>query len=308
MQISIRKSFSGKQILLTGASGFLGKVWLSYLLAKLPEIGKIYVLLRRKGSRSAAERFEQLFNTSPAFRPLRERYGADLETYAKSKIEILEGDVSEEDLGLDALTRKRLQRDLDLVVNCAGLVEFDPELRDSISINVLGTLHAADFASKCVRPAFVHVSTTFVAGSRQGRVAEEIHPTLAPNGKVFDPEKELSDVEAALERISQMETDAEVLKSARNEIDERIRKHKVENHNEKRVANLMKLGVRRVVREASVEEGQTRAKTWGWPNIYTYTKSLAESLLVTRYPNLPVTIFRPSIVESSVEYPFPGVE
>src|SRR5439155_22357160 len=51
--------------------------------------------------------------------------------------------------------------------------------------------------------------------------------------------------------------------------------------------------------------GMERAQHWGWPNTYTYTKSLGEQVLASA-PDLRYAIVRPSIVESAVSYPFPG--
>lgn len=51
--------------------------------------------------------------------------------------------------------------------------------------------------------------------------------------------------------------------------------------------------------------GMERAEALGWPNIYTYTKGLAEHLLARR-PGLDLTIVRPSIVECAREFPFAG--
>jgi len=55
-----------------------------------------------------------------------------------------------------------------------------------------------------------------------------------------------------------------------------------------------------------VEAGMKRARELGWPNTYTMTKSLAESLIASRSGDLPVAIVRPSIVETSLAEPFPG--
>src|SRR5437660_6344273 len=49
-----------------------------------------------------------------------------------------------------------------------------------------------------------------------------------------------------------------------------------------------------------------RAQDLGWPNTYTFTKSLAESLIAKYSSGLPVAIVRPAIVETSVRKPFPG--
>ena len=66
--ISIRRTFAGKHVLLTGASGFVGKVWLALMLERAPEIERIYVLLRSKSLVSARARFEKIVNSSPVFR------------------------------------------------------------------------------------------------------------------------------------------------------------------------------------------------------------------------------------------------
>jgi len=49
-----------------------------------------------------------------------------------------------------------------------------------------------------------------------------------------------------------------------------------------------------------------RAQYLGWPNTYTLTKSLAESLLAKLGTGLPIAIVRPAIVESSTAQPFRG--
>jgi len=54
-----------------------------------------------------------------------------------------------------------------------------------------------------------------------------------------------------------------------------------------------------------VDMALERARTFGWPNIYTYTKGLAEHLLASR-PELDLTIVRPSIVECARTFPFAG--
>ena len=53
------------------------------------------------------------------------------------------------------------------------------------------------------------------------------------------------------------------------------------------------------------KQGIERAATWGWPNIYTYTKSMGDQL-VARETGIVRAIVRPAIVESAVAYPFRG--
>src|SRR5262249_15236001 len=45
--LSVRETMAGRHILLIGVTGFIGKVWLVDLLEKIPDIGRITLLIRR---------------------------------------------------------------------------------------------------------------------------------------------------------------------------------------------------------------------------------------------------------------------
>ncbi|MFO1464246.1 MAG: fatty acyl-CoA reductase [bacterium] len=261
--LSLQNCYAGKRILLTGASGFVGKVWLAMMLAKFPELGKCYVLIRPKKTLSAVERFEELLGRSPAFRPLHQQWGEGLNDFLRDRLEVLEGDVSMPNLGLAPELSRRLHSEVDLIVHCAGLVDFEPDLREAVAANVNGTMHALAFAKSCRRAAFLHVSTAFVCGRTRGEfVAETLKRNFVPNGADYDVEAEYREV------LQQTQTEEK--------------------------------------RRDWVEQGQERARRWGWPNAYTYTKSMAESLILNRAGDLPYAILRPSIVESALDFPFPG--
>ena len=65
-------------MLLIGATGFIGKVWIANLLHDLPEIRKVYVLIRRNRSQTSLARFQKIVEESPVFGPLAEQHGARL--------------------------------------------------------------------------------------------------------------------------------------------------------------------------------------------------------------------------------------
>ena len=68
--LSVRRALAGKHVMLIGVTGFIGKVWLVNTLMELPEIGRIYLLIRRQKSNPAMRRFEKLVEESPVFDPL----------------------------------------------------------------------------------------------------------------------------------------------------------------------------------------------------------------------------------------------
>lgn len=305
--LSIKQSYAGRHVLLTGVTGFLGKVWLAMMLQHVPEIGRIYVLTRKKALRPAADRFERQVATSPCFKPLHEKYGADMSRFISERVEVVSGDVSLPDLGVeDPEVLARLRRDLDLVVNCAGLVDFDPDLRDAMTTNVDGARNAANFVAACDKAVLLHVSTCYVAGKRNGVIPEDIRPDLAPSGEAFDVDAECAEVQVSIDAILADHESPDAERRAHDEALKQIRDKGGDEGNAMLVRNTARRIKRNLLKDAMIAEGQRRANHWGFTNIYTYTKSMAEAVVARRLDPGRWTMFRPAIVESAMSYPFPG--
>jgi NAD(P)-dependent dehydrogenase (short-subunit alcohol dehydrogenase family) len=302
---SIRKAFEGRHVLIAGGSGFLGKVWLAMLLERVPEIGKLYVLLRRNSHRTALDRFESMINSSYVFKSLHDRHGDGLSAYLSSRVEVLEGNVTMENLGIPPDTAERLQGALDLFINCAGLVDFNPDVRDAVATNVDGALKAGRFTARCRKAALLHISTCFVCGAKDGMIPETVGISKTPKGDPFHPEKEYEELKAAIDRIELEQNTPDFERMIQARVAERI-DSQGNGRSKDKTEKMLRVLRKRHLRESMIAEGMTRAQAHGWPNTYTYTKALAEALLTGRYPNTRMSMFRPSIVESSLEYPFPG--
>ena len=59
VDMSIQSRYAGKRILITGTTGFLGKVLLEKFLFSLSTVDKIYVLIRNKEGSNLYERFKK---------------------------------------------------------------------------------------------------------------------------------------------------------------------------------------------------------------------------------------------------------
>nr|CAH7751944.1 unnamed protein product [Callosobruchus chinensis] len=57
---SIPEYFKGKNVFITGATGFIGKVLIEKLLRSCPEIGNIYVLIREKKGKDPVTRIKEM--------------------------------------------------------------------------------------------------------------------------------------------------------------------------------------------------------------------------------------------------------
>ena len=304
-RLSVRETLANRHILLVGVTGFIGKVWLVDLLENVSNVGKITLLIRRNRTTSAQRRFEKIVEESPTFDGLQERYGRRLGQCLKEKVEVVEGDVSRPGLGMDASTQARLAKSLDLIVNSAGLTDFNPDLRDAMASNVDSTLHLLDFLRKCDHAGLMHLSTCYVVGMRDGRVDEELHNNYNPaSDPDFDADREIDSLREMIQRVEERSESPELTKALRRQALGRGGDPSAVPATE--LDGVLKRNRVRWSRNRLVRAGMRRAKHLGWPNIYTFTKSLGESMLSRRGRDLPIAIVRPSIVESSTRSPFAG--
>ena len=72
--LSVSEIFRGRNLFILGSTGFVGKVLLSMLLDRYPQVGRVYVMVRRGSGTDSETRFWQSVVTSPAFDPLRQRH------------------------------------------------------------------------------------------------------------------------------------------------------------------------------------------------------------------------------------------
>ena len=303
--LSVRRALSGKHVMLIGVTGFIGKVWLVNTLMELPEIGRIYLLIRRQKSNPAVHRFEKLVEESPVFDPLYARYGASLSRFLRERVEVVEGDVCQPGLGLPSEVSGSLRRNLDLIINSSGLTDFNPDLRDALATNVDAAVNVTAFVRESDHAGLLHLSTCYVAGARDGRVGETLRPNYTPAGVAgFDAELEWHSLHDLVKQAEQRAEGPEVTEQLRQQA---LRKeHAAKDLGGTALENQIRKNRFRWLREYLTEAGMMRSAELGWPNTYTLTKSLAESLIAKHGAGLPIAVVRPAIVETSVAEPFVG--
>lgn len=304
-KLSVRRAFAGKHVMLIGVTGFIGKIWLANTLMDLPEVGRIYLLVRRQKSNPAQRRFEKMIEESPAFDPLFDRYGARLPGFLRDKVEVIEGDVTQAGLGLRPEVARPLQQKLDLIVNSSGLTDFNPDLRDALITNTDAAVHVTEFVRSCDHAGLLHLSTCYVAGEQDGRVSEKATPNYNPRKLPdFNAEREWRALHELIRQAEAQSESEEVTSGLRMQA--RVKEHAAKDLQGTALDNQIRKNRVRWLKTYLTEAGTRRAKELGWPNTYTLTKSLAESLITTRGEGLPIAVVRPAIVETSVAKPFVG--
>jgi thioester reductase-like protein len=184
-------------VLLTGATGFVGKVVLAELLRRREALGieRVLALVRAKDPEQADARLRSEVLGSPCFAGEAPGYEKWLEAVA--------GDITRPGLGIAGEAAERVRADVSHVIHCAASVEFSLPIAEATAANVTGALHAVELARACRRLAGAAVvSTAYVTphaaprGGRPHRAEERLAP-LPFDAEALLPRLVRGDVDAA---------------------------------------------------------------------------------------------------------------
>jgi thioester reductase-like protein len=138
----IQAYFADKTVLVTGATGFLGKAIVEKILRSLPDLRRLYLLIRpqQRGNRTipALERFESEVLSSTVFNRLRRDRGAEFDDYVDQRVTVLPGDLTDDCFGLGEEDHRRLTAEVQVIINSAAVVVFDERLDLALELNTLG--------------------------------------------------------------------------------------------------------------------------------------------------------------------------
>ena len=313
---TIREFFHGKVILIAGATGFLGQALVTKMLTALPDVKRIYLLIRSQTgangeARTATDRLENDVFTSSAFAKLKQIHGERFDRWVREKVCAVEGDLAYERLGLSDTDYETLQREVQVFINSGGLVKFDPPIDASLQSNVLGAKYAVELAKSCNDAILLHVSTAYVRGVRPGKVAEELHPPYETYAQQYQAEKgevipgtldaEIEDIQRLSEQVRNEVNQPERLDQFRREALRNLGAVTGDKLNRQ-----IDIAREKWVEQRLIDEGLKRAHARGWNDTYTYMKTLGEQMITKMRGDLPTAIIRQSIMESSLEDPEPG--
>ncbi|MCU1448586.1 MAG: hypothetical protein JWP02_756 [Acidimicrobiales bacterium] len=295
----IREALAGKRVAVTGATGFLGTALVERLLRSVPDCE--VVLLVRPGRRSsAADRTRREIFRNDCFDRLREEWGDRFDAEIERRVRVVAGDVSVDGLGLGD-DDKRLFASADVVVHSAAAVSFDSPVDTAIEVNLLGPVRVAGLLRTEGSGAhMVAVSTAYVAGLRRGDATE----TLLPDTPFATAVDWRGEVDAA--RRARAGADADSRSSDALSRFGRQARRELGAAGTPLLAQKTERLRSDWVRDRLVELGRARARSLGWPDAYAYTKALGERALLETRGDVPVTIVRPSIIESTLAEPHPG--
>ncbi|KAH9310667.1 hypothetical protein KI387_025702 [Taxus chinensis] len=265
----------GKHFLVTGATGFLAKVVIEKILRAQPQVGKLFLVIKANDSEAALHRLKKEIICSELFRCLRDIYGDHYEEFVWSKLVPVAGDVSLDNLGIQADVAEKLADYVDIILNCAANTSFDARYDVALETNTKGPSRLMEFGRSCRKlQLFLHVSTAYANGQREGRIVEK------PFKMGESPIKELEDV-PPLNILHEFELARKTLNS-------------LNSLNEHDISRAMK------------DMAFKRARIYGWQDVYVFSKAMGEMFLDYNRGEIPLAIVRPSVIEGTYTDPFPG--
>ncbi|MFD2229174.1 fatty acyl-CoA reductase [Alkalimarinus sediminis] len=273
--ISVVKSLQGKHVLVTGTTGFVGKVIIEKLMRDVPEIGGIYLLIRgNKKHPKAEDRFTHEIATSSVFEKMQSDDLQRFEKFCHQKIHCITGEITEQHFGLNTADFNTLMTKVDVVINSAASVNFREELDQALSINALSLYNIAEFSRLAGDIPVLQVSTCYVNGFNQGDLVEDnVEPT---SGLIPYDSRGYYKIEGLLEEL------------------------------QKKISVLNERFEGQELADKLIELGITESNRFGWNDTYTFTKWMGEQILRKSLSDSALTILRPAIVESTLIGPVPG--
>jgi fatty acid CoA ligase FadD9 len=146
-----------RTVLLTGATGFLGRYLTLEWLERMELVGgTVICLVRAKDDAIARERLDKTFNSGD---PELLWHYSEL---AADHLEVIAGDKGDANLGLDPQTWQRLADTVDLIIDPAALVNHVLPYSQLFGPNALGTAELIRIALTTKLKPFLYVSTIAV--------------------------------------------------------------------------------------------------------------------------------------------------
>jgi len=168
---------ASKHIVLTGATGFIGR----NLLADFLRSGaRVTALVRKQGARSVRERLIAVL----------EPVARDCSAQIEDRLTVVEGDITLPECGLETGLFHGLDGEVIEFWHVAASLAFESARREQIfEHNVGGTENVLALATRLQATRFVYMSTAYTAGARGGEIREELHPLTGPFNNCYEESK-----------------------------------------------------------------------------------------------------------------------
>jgi fatty acyl-CoA reductase len=124
----INDSFRNKSVLITGATGLVGKFVAYKILNSVKSVKNVYILIRSKKGKSFTQRFDDMISKSSGL-------FKNIDSRSLQKLIPIEGDITADGLGLKKIDRNTIIDNVSMVFHSAADVTFDTSLKYEFKYN-----------------------------------------------------------------------------------------------------------------------------------------------------------------------------
>lgn len=186
---TVKEILQNKTLLITGTTGFLGKYFLYTILKNVPDVKKIYLLIRANDDDQAFERFKYEIKNSELFSTIKIK---------EDQIEVIAGNISQHKLGMALHHWFKISSETDLIINNAASVDFFEPIEDALENNLYSVKYMMEFLNHSPKAKLLHVSTCYVSGKNQGAIKEEFY---RPKTKIKYDKNENLDIDQLINQL-----------------------------------------------------------------------------------------------------------
>ncbi len=163
---SVADALRGRNVFITGATGFVGKVLVEKLLRSTP-VNKIFCLVRARKGSSARERLMTEVIASRCFDRMRSEF-PDFDNIVATRVIAVAGCLTMDKVGLSPEDQALVHANVNIVLHCAASLDFEERIDRAVDLNVFGSLRMLEMAHACKKmDLFMHVSTCYVNSNRR---------------------------------------------------------------------------------------------------------------------------------------------
>ncbi|XP_021855390.2 fatty acyl-CoA reductase 2, chloroplastic-like [Spinacia oleracea] len=258
----------------------VASVFVEKLLREVPDVQKIFLLVRAKNEEAAMQRLKTEIIDCELFTRLKNAYGERYEEFMRSKLVAVVGNICDPWLGMNSNDVRVIADQVNVIISIAGTTKWHERYDVLLDLNVRGLSRLLNYAMDCKKlDLFLHVSSAYVN-------RETLEVVL---------EKPIVLYESITERQNNSNSNSPTLPvelDIENEL-KMVAEFASTIPNNQLPTEMAKLGIR-------------RAKIHGLSSGYLVTKDMGEMLITRLRDKLPSVIIRPPFIESCFREPVSG--
>lgn len=151
------------------------------ILEQIPKINQIYILIHKKNLQPTSNQFNKIINSSFIFKNLHKHYKTKLNNFINHQIKIIKNNITQPNLNLNKTNTTQLKIKLNLIINYTNLINFNPNIRNTLSTNITNNLIITKFTKQYKNTTLLHISTYYIINNHSNLIKKNNKFTILPH-------------------------------------------------------------------------------------------------------------------------------